>query len=72
MEEKEFDKVTFYFKVSCSVLIETNKGKIKKTTENYLIKAATPGEAEKIIAKELSDVDYRIKSLSVTNFLKVL
>lgn len=69
-----------FFKVSVKLEEETDKEdragnpKIKKWTEDYLVRATTSQEANEIVKKEMDGVtsEWRISNISETKFLAVL
>lgn len=63
--------VTNFYKVSVIVEFD-DSGKTKHRTENYIVEAANPGEVEKTIAEEMDGYTYKIKSIALTNIIKVI
>lgn len=63
-----------YYSVKVTVKHETDRGKIKKTTEQYLVKAVSVTDAEVLINKDFADYpnDWEVKSVSATRILKVI
>ena len=53
---------------------DTNSGKVKKMTEQYLIDAESVTDAEVIITKELGSqsMDFEVKSVTASKILSVL
>lgn len=64
--------VTNFYKVSVIVEFDDDSGKTKHRTENYIVEAANPGEVEKTIAEEMDGYTYKIKSIALTNIIKVI
>lgn len=67
-----FTSVTNFFKVAVLVEFDDDKGRTKHRTENYIVEGVNPGDVEKTIAEEMDGYTYRIKSISLTNILKVI
>lgn len=65
-----------YFKVEVEISSETDRGKYKKHTEQYLTLATGCTEAEaQVISnfKEVGDIrDYRVKGVSETKIVEVV
>ena len=65
-----------YFRVDVEVRTETDRGKYKKNTEQYLTLATgcTEAEAQVIINfKEVGDIrDYRVKNVAETKIVEVV
>lgn len=56
-------------------MVESDKGKEKKITETYLIKAVDPTDAQVQLTKDLIELgfkDFKIKSQRQTNIIKVI
>lgn len=63
-----------YYKAKVKEKIEDEKGKIKKTTAEFLVDAESVTEVEAIMAKEYFGVtfDWELVSVSETKVIKVL
>ena len=61
-----------YYKVSTKLEMEDNKGKIKKVTQNYLVTAVNPTDAEAKITQELQGHDFEVTGIVLTNFVDVI
>lgn len=63
-----------YFTVSVKMSHEDDKGKIKKTTERYLVDAMSVTEAEARVTKALEDCpnDFEIVSASTSRIIEVV
>lgn len=63
-----------YYKAKVKEKIEDEKGKIKKTTAEFLVDAESVTEVEAIMAKEYFGVtfDWELVSVSETKVVKVL
>ena len=65
-----------YYQVTVVIKDVNDKGKVTKTTEQYLTKDTGCTEAEATVVKKFTDegsnLDYEIKSVKVTNILEVL
>ena len=61
-----------YYKVSVIVDYETDKGKIKRHTENYLVAAVSPTNAEAKITGHLLTSDMEVRGIVKSNFLEVI
>jgi hypothetical protein len=67
---------TNYFQVSVEVSLEHENGKVKKHTEQYLVRASSVTDSEARLIKSFQDAgdirDYRIKSSKETNIVEVI
>jgi len=65
-----------YYQVNVVLKDINEKGKVTKTTEQYLVSATGCLEAETSVVKKFTDegnnLDYEVKSVKVTNILEVL
>ncbi len=63
-----------YFTVSVKVSHEDDKGKIKKTTERYLVDAMSVTEAEARVTKALEDMtnEFEIVAASTSRIIEVV
>lgn len=65
-----------YFRVDVEVRTETDRGKYKKYTEQYLTLATGCTEAEAQVIKNFTSVgdirDYRVKGVSETKIVEVV
>jgi mannose/fructose/N-acetylgalactosamine-specific phosphotransferase system component IIB len=64
-----------YYVVKVSVLhTDLNSGKVKKTTEQYLVDAVSVTDAEATITKDLGsgNLDFEVKSVTASKILSVL
>lgn len=61
-----------YYKVSVRVDYEADNGKIKKHTENYLVAAVSPSDAETKITKHLLTSDMEVRGIVKSNLLEVI
>ena len=61
-----------YFKTVVEVLIEDDKGKVKKIKEQYLVYANTPTDVESKINKHLEGESINIVQIVETKILSVI
>ncbi len=65
-----------YYQVQVVIKDINDKGKVTKTTENYLILSTGCVEAEATVVKKFTDdghnLDYEVKAVKVTNIISVL
>lgn len=63
-----------YFTVSVKVSHEDGKGKVKKTTERYLVDAMSVTEAEARVTKVLEDMtnEFEIVAASTSRIIEVV
>jgi hypothetical protein len=61
-----------FYKVVVKVEFETEKGQIKKRTENYLVAAVSPTDAEAKMVAHLNMSDMEIRSISKSNIIEVI
>ncbi len=63
-----------YFTVSVKVSHEDDKGKVKKTTERYLVDAMSVTEAEARVTKALEDMtnEFEIVAASTSRIIEVV
>ncbi len=61
-----------YYKVTVKVDYESDNGKIKRHTENYLVAAVSPTDAEAKITKHLLTSDMEVRGIVKSNLLEVI
>lgn len=65
-----------YYQVNVVIKDINEKGKVTKTTEQYLVSTTGCNEAEAAVVKKFVDegnnLDFEVKSVKVTNILEVL
>ncbi len=62
-----------YFTVSVKVVTDDGQGKIKKSTERYLVEAMTVTEAEARVSAHMDkNLSYEISSASQSRILEVI
>lgn len=63
-----------YWSVKVKIRTETDSGRIKYSTESYLVNAVSPTDAEVVIAEEFKSYpnDWHISGVTQTKYVKVL
>ena len=74
MEEIRFFQVTVKLEEETDMVDKVGNPKIRKWSEDYLVRATTSQEANEIVKKEMDGVsaEQRISKLTETKFLAVL
>ena len=69
------DKTFYWWSQMVEYTVESDNGKSKKITEEYLVKAVDPTDAQIQLTKDLTEYgmhDFKIKSQKRTNITKVI
>lgn len=74
MDEIKFFKVTVKLEEETDMVDKVGNPKIKKWSEDYLVRATTSQEANEIVKEEMDGVtaEWRISNIAETKFLAVL
>ena len=74
MEDIKFFSVTVKLEEETDMVDKVGNPKIKKWSEDYLVRATTAHEANEIVKKEMDGVtaEWRISKIAETKFLAVL
>jgi hypothetical protein len=74
MDEIRFFSVTVKLEEETDMVDKVGNPKIKKWSEDYLVRATTSQEANEIVKKEMDGVtaDWRISKITETKYLAVL
>lgn len=74
MEDVRFFSVTVKLEEETDIVDKVGNPKIRKWSEDYLVRATTSQEANEIVKKEMDGVtaEWRISKIAETKFLAVL
>jgi len=61
-----------YFKAVVREEYVDAKGKLKHRKDQYIVSAISPTDVEAKIATKLSDIDYELVSVSLTNIVDII
>ena len=61
-----------FFKATIRESYVDAKGREKFRKENYIVSAISPTDVEAKLAKELSDAEYEVVNVTLTNIVKIL
>lgn len=63
-----------FYSVKVELKTEDDKGRIKRQTENYLVKAVSVTDAEAIVNEDFKHdpIEFEVKSVNKTNIVNVL